>query len=131
MPPRLAICQKSSAPKTRTPSQPSCRISDLFVRGLFFAPAFCRSPLLHSCWAAPAAGGMPVLTEYARTRPDPFLVGISGVLKKQMRLPPGTPAIPPWSGMGDCGYPMRGCTAVRGSPPPAMPRRAAGLDAPP
>ena len=29
----------------------------------------------------PAAGCMPVLTEYARTRPDPFLVGISGVLK--------------------------------------------------
>ena len=75
-----------------------------------------------------AAGGMPVLTEYARTRPDPFLVGISGVLKKQMRLPPGTPAIPPWSGMGGCGYPMRGCTAGRGSPPPAMPRRAAGME---
>ena len=78
-----------------------------------------------------AAGGMPVLTEYARTRPDPFLVGISGVLKNQMRLPPGTPAIPPWSGMGDCGYPMRGCTAGRGSPPPAVPRRAAGMDTPP
>ena len=100
MPPRLAICQKSSAPKTRTPSQPSCRISDLFVRRLFFAPAFCRSPLLHSCLAAPAAGGMPVLTEYARTRPDPFLVGISGVLKKTKAAAPRDPSHTPmeWDG---------------------------------
>ena len=52
MPPRLAICRNSFELQTGTPSQPSCRISDLFVRGLFFAPAFCRSPLLHSCWAA-------------------------------------------------------------------------------
>jgi hypothetical protein len=48
-----------------------------------FTPAFSRSPLLHSCWAAPAAGGIPVLTEYASTRPNPFLVGISGGLKNE------------------------------------------------
>ena len=39
-----------------------------------------------------AAGGMPVLTEYARTRPDPFLVGISGVLKKTNAAPPRDPS---------------------------------------
>ena len=47
-----------------------------------------------------AAGGMPVLTEYASTRPTPFLVGISGVLKKRTLsgCPPGPPAIP--AGLG-------------------------------
>ena len=39
-----------------------------------------------------AAGGMPVLTEYARTRPDPFLVGISGVLKKTNAAAPRDPS---------------------------------------
>ena len=39
-----------------------------------------------------AAGGMPVLTEYAKTRPDPFLVGISGVLKKANAAAPRDPS---------------------------------------
>jgi hypothetical protein len=66
MPPRLAISRKSFALKTSTPSQPSIRISALFVRRFVFTPAFSRS-----------------LTEYASTRPNPFLVGISGVLKPE------------------------------------------------
>ena len=47
-----------------------------------------------------AAGGMPVLTEYARTRPDPFLVGISGVLKKTNAAAPRDPSHTPmeWDG---------------------------------
>ena len=42
-----------------------------------------------------AAGGMPVLTEYAKTRPDPFLVGISGVLKKTNAAAPRDPSHTP------------------------------------
>jgi hypothetical protein len=83
MPPRLAISQKSFAVWTSTPSQPSIRISALFVLRFVITAAFSRPPLLHSCLAAPAAGGMRVLTEYAGTRPNPFLVGISGVLKSE------------------------------------------------
>jgi hypothetical protein len=58
VPPMLAISRNASV-FARTPSQPSCRISPLFVRLFVFTAAFSRSPLLHSDFAAPAAGGMP------------------------------------------------------------------------
>ena len=47
-----------------------------------------------------AAGGMQVLTEYARTRPDPFLVGISGVLNTTNAAAPRDPSHTPmeWDG---------------------------------
>jgi hypothetical protein len=123
MPPRLAISRKSFALQPRTSSHPSIRISALFVRRFVLTAAFSRSPLSHPCLAAPAAGGMRVLTEYASTRPNPFLVGISGVLKKPnpLRLPPGTPSHTTWTGMGCCAYPMRGVCADRGSPMPPCP----------
>jgi hypothetical protein len=127
MPPRLAISRKSFALPTCTPSQPSTRISALFVRRFVSTPAFSRPPMSHSCWAAPAAGGMRVLTEYAGTRPSPFLVGISGVLESQpSAAAPRDPQPYPldWDGVGCCAYPMRGVSADRGSPPPQLLRRA-------
>ena len=92
MPPRLAICRNSSASKTRAPSHP-------FVPNFGFvrAAVVLRARLLPLAVVAlllggTAAGGMPVLTEYARTRPDPFLVGISGVLKKTNAAAPRDPS---------------------------------------
>ena len=60
-----------------------------------------------------AAGGMPVLTEYARTRPDPFLVGISGVLKKnKCGCPPGPQPYPHGEGWVAAGTQCEGVPLV-------------------
>jgi hypothetical protein len=54
--------------------------------------------------------------------PTPFSRHLRSFKKQTLcGCPPGPPAIPPWTGMGCCAYPMRGASADRGSPPPPCP----------
>jgi hypothetical protein len=77
---RRASSRNASTSETSTPSHPSCRVSPLFscpvIRSHGRAPFHARPRCTLACVAEPSAGGMRVLTEYASTRPNPFVVGI-------------------------------------------------------
>jgi hypothetical protein len=72
-----------------------------------------------------------ILTEYATTRPNPFLVGVSGVVKNepQCGCPPG-PQPYPMDWVGWCEYPMRGVPLIGAHPLRNAPP-CAGMDGPP